>query len=527
MPASKTTKPHGAQPWRKAANEIRQLQLSFLAPLLLAISAIVTALAVSNYLHHKHDIREGVIQLRTSASRLYDESVQQHTHALHTIMDVLERDETLRNALARKDRQMLLAQALPLFQSMKRNYGITHFYFTGANRVNLLRVHQPQRYGDLIERTTTLAAEQSGAMAEGIELGPLGQFTLRLVSPWYETGTHRLIGYVELGIEIDKVLENIHNLFGLDVYIFIKKEFLQRNSWEEGMRMLGRIPDWDSFPDAVLNAQAPHDLPAVLARQFAQTGFSSHPSSTSMTCNGNPCQAMTLPLTDVSGRNVARMVLLADTSQQEAVARQAILAGGITSVVAGAILFTFFYWLTGRIGRRIERDEHLLHEMASHDGLTGLYNHRTFYSLLEDEVARAGRYNHPLSLLMLDIDHFKRVNDTYGHVAGDNILTGLAQLLQQAVRHEDKVCRYGGEEVAVILPETDLQTAVLMAERLRMQVEKFAFKTDSSQEVAITVSIGVASLIGPTTTAQDVVKKADKALYSAKERGRNHVCSSI
>ncbi|MDH4284765.1 MAG: diguanylate cyclase [Gallionellaceae bacterium] len=525
MPGSKTIKPSEAQIKPQAVNETRRLQLSFLLPLMLAISAIIAALAISSYLHHKHDIEEGVIQLRTSAARLYHESAKQHMHALHTLMDVLERDEPLHDALARKDRQALMQRATPLFESLKRNYGITHLYFSGPDRANLLRAHQLQHYGDVIERTTTLEASRSGTMASGIELGMFGQLTLRLVSPWHEARTQRLIGYVELGMEIDKVLENIHNLFGLDVYVFVKKEFLQRNAWEDGMRMLGRTPDWDGFPDAVLNTQAPHELPVVLSRQLAQAGFSSKPSSTSMVCNGKPCQALMLPLTDISGRNVAQMVLLADTSQQETDAQQSILAGGVASVATGIVLFIFFYWLTGRIGRRIERDEQMLHDLASHDGLTGLYNHRTFYSLLEDEVARAGRYNHPLSLLMLDIDHFKRVNDTYGHVAGDCILSGLAQLLQQAVRHEDKVCRYGGEEIAVILPVTDLQTAVLMAERLRMTVEEYAFKSDSSQEISITVSVGVASLTEQTATAAELVNEADAALYSAKERGRNHVCS--
>lgn len=162
--------------------------------------------------------------------------------------------------------------------------------------------------------------------------------------------------------------------------------------------------------------------------------------------------------------------------------------------------------------------------LARYDGLTGLYNHRMFYSLLEDEIARTQRYKRSVSMLMLDIDHFKRVNDTYGHVTGDRIIEGLARVLEQTVRHEDNVCRYGGEEIAVILPETGVQTAVQMAERLRTAAELAVFKDDDGEKIHITVSIGVAALPEQVTTLKDLVNAADTALYAAKEGGRNRVC---
>lgn len=161
--------------------------------------------------------------------------------------------------------------------------------------------------------------------------------------------------------------------------------------------------------------------------------------------------------------------------------------------------------------------------LANYDGLTGLYNHRTFYALLEDEIARTRRYNHSVSILMLDIDHFKQVNDTYGHVTGDRILEGLARVLEQAVRREDKVCRYGGEEIGVILPETVGHTAVQLAERLRATVEQAVFKDDSGEQIRITVSIGVAALPEQAAKPKDLVIAADAALYAAKQGGCNRV----
>ena len=163
-------------------------------------------------------------------------------------------------------------------------------------------------------------------------------------------------------------------------------------------------------------------------------------------------------------------------------------------------------------------------ELASRDSLTGLYNHRTFYSLLEEEIARTQRYKRPVSLLMLDIDYFKRVNDIHGHQVGDAILKGLSDLLLKQARTIDRVCRYGGEEFIVILPETEAIAAMNIAERLRTAVERQPFNISSEKTVAITVSIGVATYPQQVNSLRELVKASDVALYAAKGSGRNRVC---
>ncbi len=165
-----------------------------------------------------------------------------------------------------------------------------------------------------------------------------------------------------------------------------------------------------------------------------------------------------------------------------------------------------------------------LDELASHDGLTGLYNHRMFYKLLEDELARAKRFNRPVSLLMIDIDHFKQVNDTYGHQAGDAIIKGLGNLLGRQARTIDRVCRYGGEEITVILAETENTAALGIAERLRAAVEQESFDIGNNHIVHITVSIGFAAWPVQATSGDELVSAADAAMYAAKQAGRNRVC---
>lgn len=164
---------------------------------------------------------------------------------------------------------------------------------------------------------------------------------------------------------------------------------------------------------------------------------------------------------------------------------------------------------------------------ARTDAMTGLDNYRSFRQRLEDETRRARRYNRPLSLILLDIDHFKRINDTYLHVAGDAILRQMAAVLREILRGSDVAARYGGEEMAIICPETGANDARTLAERIRATVEmrRFALPTGSEpHEIEITISLGVATVPTHATSDAILVEQADKALYAAKTAGRNRVC---
>ena len=162
-------------------------------------------------------------------------------------------------------------------------------------------------------------------------------------------------------------------------------------------------------------------------------------------------------------------------------------------------------------------------QLAITDGLTRVYNHRFFQELFEKEYKRSDRYNTIFSIVMLDIDLFKKVNDTYGHLCGDEVLKGLANLTKSCLRSMDVVARYGGEEFAMLLPETNGPEAAQTAERVRMAVEEHTFM-GTEQGLKITVSQGVATYPSPGVHERsDIIAKADKALYEAKETGRNKV----
>jgi diguanylate cyclase (GGDEF)-like protein len=164
-----------------------------------------------------------------------------------------------------------------------------------------------------------------------------------------------------------------------------------------------------------------------------------------------------------------------------------------------------------------------LYEMATLDKKTGLYNHGFFQNRLVEEMERAERYKTDLTLMILDLDHFKQVNDTHGHMKGDEVLIQIAETLRQQIRTYDIPARFGGEEFMVILPETDCKSAVIVAERIRKSIQKLSF-TSSKGSFSITSSFGIAGYHHSSNITEDIfIEHSDQALYRAKEKGRNRV----
>ena len=178
---------------------------------------------------------------------------------------------------------------------------------------------------------------------------------------------------------------------------------------------------------------------------------------------------------------------------------------------------TIFKFLTGG---NIENSYHEeIYRLTTIDGLTQIYNKRYFLETIDRELSRAVRYKRPLSLIMFDIDHFKKINDTHGHLAGDAVLAQMASLISGRIRREDVFARYGGEEFSLILPEIDRDQALVLAEKVRKLVEKGSFAFESTK-IPVTISIGVAACTESEDSAS-LIKRADEFLYDAKHSGRN------
>jgi len=202
----------------------------------------------------------------------------------------------------------------------------------------------------------------------------------------------------------------------------------------------------------------------------------------------------------------------------EQIMREARMANG-DRIKIGPTIFKFLS------GQDVEAQYHEeIYRMTIIDGLTQVHVKRYLLEALDKELMRARRHQRELSFLMIDIDHFKKINDVHGHLAGDHVLKEVARLIQQRIRRDEVLARYGGEEFAIILPETTLEGGCALAEGLREKIEESRF-VFQGETIRVTISIGAAVLIEEHRTSLDLIKKADEKLYEAKRAGRNRVLS--
>ena len=235
-------------------------------------------------------------------------------------------------------------------------------------------------------------------------------------------------------------------------------------------------------------------------------------------------------LAEIVEKRMAPVVMLTGSGSEE-VAVQALQEGAVGYLPKGslskeklveAIDAALEKW---RLMQQSRANQDELERLANFDSLTGLHNRRAILHRLDEHIKQVRRYEGELSLIMLDIDYFKKVNDQYGHLIGDEVLENVAVLMQQNVRNTDSVGRYGGEEFIIVLSETDLSSALIVAERLRNAIEAAEMRDFEGNTFGITVSQGVSSY-KPGEDKQSLISRADDALYRAKQNGRNRVETS-
>ena len=299
---------------------------------------------------------------------------------IEAILYVLGENPVLQQQFLDGNRSALLKTADNLNHLFARNQQITHFYFHTLNRVNFLRVHQPDRYGDTINRITMQQAADSGKMASGVELGPLGTLTLRVVMPWY--AGERLIGYLELGRELSTMIPALKFLNQVDGYLLtVKKKFIDQQGWQQGMAMLQRPADWSAFADRVVMVNfLPEEFDVAVEKSDSCGGVLDlfHRK------NGSVYMTLRLPLLDASDREVGHLLCVRDESVRIQIAKQHRLFFLLILTALTVLLLTQFYRVLSKVEQRLLnsaeeleqrvddrtvalQDEVRLHQQTSHE----------------------------------------------------------------------------------------------------------------------------------------------------------------
>lgn len=349
--------------------------------------------------------KQSETQQMTAAVRQDAEALQSHlqsmllthTEMLAASMEFIVQDQHIVAALKARDRAALSALSQPIYQRLKRDNHITHFYFHDMQRVNLLRVHQPARNGDVIDRYTLRMAEKTAALASGVELGPLGTFTLRAVLPVLSQGER--VGYIELGLEVDDLIQQAHKMFGVELYVLINKNYLAREQWQRGMVMLHRPANWDLLPSAVIAAQSlSHIPPQEWLMPFLSAPIQRHHIATSpgLFFDQRDYLAARIDFPDVAGRPVATLLMLRDMSEMLAHSNQNMRLFAGISMVMGAGIVLLFWAILGRTEEElVVTRQRLLNESQAKSEM-----HEAFIQQLLEEQIKLSDSEERIKLLL-------------------------------------------------------------------------------------------------------------------------------
>lgn len=324
-----------------------KIKVPVLIPLTLAIIAMLGGSIFSIvWLQRKNITKEVKTSLAGTRSFFY-ERIEEDALLLNGLIDFLKEDKQLKNAWLKKDRDELLEYAKPLFENIRSKYRVTHFYFHDLDGTCFLRVHKPSRYGDFIKRFTMDNASRQGKPSYGIELGPLGTFTLRTVHPWLIDG--QLVGYMELGEEIEHITPKIKKVINSEIFIAIDKSYLNRAGWEEGMKMLGRAGHWDLLSNFAIIDYTLKEIPEKIARNMDLVHTTHEDLLLEMKIDGLNYYAGFVPLIDAGGRDVGDLIVIKDITEKRAALR--LLSSILTfiCIVVGIVLFVLFYLYIKRI----------------------------------------------------------------------------------------------------------------------------------------------------------------------------------
>ena len=390
----------------------RRVKATFIWPLAIVLVFVLGAFVATAY-YLELRVRDRAMSLRLAAvGKLVDQELRRDVNLMQMVLRTITSNVAIESAFAARDRAALMREAGSLFETLRADQRITHLYFNGPDLVNLLRLHSPGQFGDLINRGTATRARDQGIAVHGLELGPLGTLALRLVVPWHSHG--RLLGYLEIGEEIEHLIDDIRNSLSVDLLVLVDKEFMLPRQWQSGMALFNRQGSWDRFHSQVVVAQTVKQVPAALNDSVLAALRSGR--SVLFDDGARSLLLAMLPLKDVSERRIGSLVVMLDISALQQTFQTTILAASLLSLVVGFGVLGLFYFALDRV----ERDYRRQHE-------------------LEHQLLRLGTEHQRI----LQIEKLSALGTMVGEIAHqlNNPLVGVVNLAQLAEREADDPAR--------------------------------------------------------------------------------------
>ena len=475
-----------------------------------------------NYLKQSNDAFHDQISVTIDRYEVFSEYLFNtliDENVLEMMYDASGEDSELRDV----SREQLYHYLLDDYQLITA-YDFRQLHFHLPNGDSFLRFHTPQRYGDnLFEyRTSIKRVNTDLEVVKGFEEGRIYN-GYRFVYPLFYNDQH--VGSVEVSISIATILDMLYvNEADRGHFFLMRAEVVHALVFEEylGNYSISELSDFYYF-DRVVYAQF-NDQRVIFAGNEIDDFFDSihdevapkiiamQPFYFTTEYDGSYYTLQFMSLINIDGNHVGYIFTVYEDLDFRSLILQDYVVYPVIVLFYGILYFSLFVYV---------KDKKRIIKLSQTDSLTGLYNRLYFNTVATKELERSKRYDNQLSLIFMDIDHFKQINDTYGHLMGDEILREIANTLTHSVRQYDVVSRWGGEEFALLLPQTSRENACKVARKIKTIIAQTTFPVEDN----ITLSFGVASFSDVCQSMDDMFLEADKNLYRAKELGRDTIVS--
>ncbi|MBN1231716.1 MAG: response regulator [Anaerolineales bacterium] len=325
-----------------------------LAPIIVVMVLFLIGGIVGITRVYQEDIENHIQVPITNVIPDFQHELQENAELMMVSLDFIENDPCVQAAWLAQDRAGLLNCSIDIYQNLRTHYEITQFYFHGLNRINFLRVHNPELYGDFINRYTLNEAASTGEVSWGIELGSYGSFALRVVKPWFIDGT--LVGYVELDEEINEIIPAVTGSLDVDIVFLINKNLLNRENWEKGREEMGYDSNWDQFFDFVVIDQSMILSEPALQIFVNDLKNQSETYKTDLRIGDQHYRMGSSPLEDASGNDVGRILVFRNISEKKTELQKILFYLITLTVILGVFLFYLFWYYLGRVEKRYIKD---------------------------------------------------------------------------------------------------------------------------------------------------------------------------
>jgi signal transduction histidine kinase len=390
------------------ARKPRRVKAAFIGPIALALTLVMCVFAVAIYLVEASVRDRDLAERSVAAAKLFEQKLGKDANLMRAVLRAMTTNRALEKAFRDRDRASLARQTGPLFETLRNEHRITHLYFTGADLINLYRVHSPDEFGDEIDRMTMLKARDQAAAASGLELGPLGTLTLRMVVPWQHN--EKVFGYLEIGEEVEHLIDEIRDSLTVDLAVLVDKKFLRPEQWQRGLVMMQRQGDWQRFATHVALAQTSEQLPATFDKRMLDGLLAGR--NAVIEDGGRSLHLALVPLKDAGGRHIGELVVIRDIGGLQATFRRSIMTVTLVSLLVAAGVLAIFYVALGRVERDYQRQ---------HD--------------LEIQILRLNTEHHRI----LQLEKLSALGTMVGGIAHqlNNPLVGVVNMAQLAERETD------------------------------------------------------------------------------------------